>query len=199
MSETGDPHLRDDVLAAYLDGVLTEQKRASANAHLADCVSCRDELVALSALARSTERPRRLLRLAGPAAAIAAALLIAVLGPWRTSRHVDDTSGRLREPVGIGRSSPGGLRAISPFEGAAMPADSVRFTWRSHAPGAGYRVTVTDDSGAVQWSADTPDTTVLLPDSVRLGRGRAYYWYFDAIANDCRTTGTGLRQFRIAP
>ena len=202
MSETRDPHLSDDVLAAYLDRALGTAARATADAHLAGCASCRDELVALSALARSTSTPRRLLRVAGPLAAVAAGLLIVMLNPANPTTRSAASGDRMRETVGVGARRSPVLAAVAPREGEIIPSDSARstrFIWRQDARDAAYRLTLTDEGGSVRWSSDTGDTTVTLPDSVRLERGQTYYWYVDALGGDGGTRTSGPRSLRVAP
>jgi hypothetical protein len=196
VSETSDPHLPDSVLAAYLDRALSATARAAADAHLTECAACRDDLVALAALARSTRRPKAL-RVGGPIVAIAAAVVLLVLGPWRARHESTGVDGeRLRETTAVTGAR---LRAIAPVDGVLLQPDSVRFTWQREAGDAGYHLTLTDEGGSVQWALDTSDTTVALPDSVRLQRGRTFYWYVDALSADGRTRATGLQRFRVAP
>ena len=197
MSETSDPHLRDHVLAAYVDGTLAASARAMADTHLVECVACRDELVAMSSLVRSSSRSRRVVRFAAPTAAVAAALLVAVLGPWRAAPRSSTPNERLRETTSVAAGPR--VMPVGPTEGGMIDQDSVRFIWRSEPRDAGYRLTVTDEGGAVRWTMNTSDTAVGLPDSVRLDRGRTYYWYVDALGRDGRTRTSGLRRFRVAP
>jgi hypothetical protein len=200
VSETNDTHLADDVIAAYLDRALAAPARAVAEAHLADCQLCRDELVAAADLMRRASPSRRLLRIGAPTAAIAATLLLAVLGPWRsTSGPRSESGARLRETTGVATTSGVRVIAVAPADRATIPSDSVRFTWLHHARDAGYRLTLTDQEGAVRWITDTSDTVVALPDSVRLSRGRTYYWFVDALGGDGRTRASQLRSFRVAP
>jgi hypothetical protein len=197
VSEISDPHLRDDVLAAYLDRTLSASARAAADAHLAECPTCRDELVAVTALARYTRRRSRAARVGAPLAAVAAAVLIAVFVPWRGPQHTPGVDGeRLRKTTGVAGAR---LRAVAPVDGATLRPDSVRFTWHREAGDAAYHLTVSDESGSVQWTVDTSDSTIGMPASVRLKAGRSYYWYVDAIGGDGKTRATGLSQFRVAP
>ena len=197
MSETSDPHLRDEVLAAYLDRALSGSARAAADAHLAECATCREDLVAVSALARSAGRRPWALRVAAPLAAIAAAVLIAVFAPWRGRQQPTGVDGeRLRETTSVAGTR---LRAVAPADGATLRPDSIRFVWHRASGDAAYHLTLSDDSGSVQWTVDTSDSTIGLPASVRLRAGRAYYWYVDAIGGDGRTRATGLSRFRVAP
>ena len=103
---------------------------------------------------------------------------------------------RLRKTTGVAGAR---LRAVAPVDGATLRPDSVRFTWHREAGDAAYHLTVSDESGSVQWTVDTSDSTIGLPASVHLKAGRSYYWYVDAIGGDGKTRATGLSQFRVAP
>jgi len=199
VSETGDPHLGDDVFAAYLDRTLPPSARAIADTHLAVCASCRDELVVMSSLARSTSGARRFYRLAVPLA-VAATLLLFIRGPWSAPPQplVDDGK-RLRESTGVAGLTAGRLAALRPPDNATVAAESLRFVWHGEPRDAGYHLVVTDDGGAVRWTLDTSDTTASLPDSVRLERARTYYWYVDALGGDGRTRASALRRFQVVP
>lgn len=188
------------MLASYVDRVLGADARALADRHLAECASCRDDLVALSAIVHPRSS-RRLLRIATPLAAIAAALLVFALAPWRAPDGPDGgRRERMRETTTVGGvGSTRGVMIVAPTDGSVLPPDSVRFTWRRANGDAGYRLTVTDDSGAARWTIDTPDTTVVLPDSVRIVAGRTYLWYVDALGADGGTRGARLRKFRVSP
>ena len=191
------PHLRDTILAAYVDRTLSERAREAANSHLAECAECRDELVAVSALARHRTRRPRAMTVGAPLAAVAAAVLIAVLAPWhgRVPSPGPD-SDRLRETTTVGGAR---LRAVAPADGATLHPDSVRFIWHREPGDATYHLTLSDESGSVLWSKDTSDTTIGLPAWVHLSSGRVYYWYVDAIGGDGTTRGTGLRRLRVTP
>ena len=196
MNEFGEGHIQEDVLAAYLDKSLPAAARAPIDQHLAECAACRDELVALSELSRSIARPKRALRVGGGIAAIAAVLLIAVVLPRQQSRSSSEEDPRLRETTSV---VPRRIIAVSPNDSAVLALDSVRFVWRRESTDAGYRLIVNDDAGNVAWTVDTPDTSIALPDSVRLRSDRVYFWYVDAIGREGSTRATGLRQFRVIP
>ena len=201
MSETNDPHLKDDVLAAYLDGALPAAERRVAEDHLAECAPCRDELVGLSKLVAGRATVRRWPRLAASAAALAAAAVaFAVLGPWRVASGPGTPSGdvdRMRESTLVGGASGRAVTAVTPAEGGIVRSDTLRFAWRSAAPNATYLLKLSDETSVV-WNKDTADTTLVLPDSVRLERGRSYNWWVDALTADGRVASTGVRQFRTA-
>jgi hypothetical protein len=115
------------------------------------------------------------------AAAVAAAILLPRLtsnpppaDSAQRTRRVTDTEGRSR------------LAIVSPTDGVIARAP-LMFTWRS-ATADVYRIVLETDNGGPVWTADTPDTTIALPDSVSLNPGRAYFWRVDAIGNGIAAT-----------
>jgi len=198
VSDTNDPHLKDGVLAAYLDRALPEAARRAADTHLSECPECRDELVAVTTLLNARPASRRWVRLGAPAAALtAAAITFMMLGTWRTRPGQDMPRGdRLREStqVSVPRDR---VAIITPAEGDTVRADRLTFVWRSFGSGGTYLLRLSDES-TVRWTIDTADTTVVLPDSLRLDRGRNYHWWVDALTADGRAVTTGVRRFRTA-
>jgi hypothetical protein len=184
-------HLENGLVAAYVDGRLAAVELARVEAHLAECAECRQEVVAVRRLLRSRTR-----RWTWPAIAglgIAATLLLVLSrsgdqgGPGRPPLRGDGSDGR-DAPV-----------AIAPVPNTTIAPESIGFAWRGAGAAVSYRLTLTDERGDVVWSTQTPDTTVILPGSVRLMHGRAYYWYVDALLPDARSTTTGVKEFRVGP
>ena len=199
VSETNDPHLKDDVLAAYLDGALPAAERRVAEDHLAECVTCRDELVDISKLVADRARVRRWPRLAASVAAVAAAAIaFAVVGPWRSApgpRAARDDP--MRESTLVDGASRRAVAVVTPAEGDTVTPGTLRFAWHSVAPNATYLFKIADET-SVRYKIDTADTTVVLPDSVRLERGRSYNWWVDALTADGRASTTRVMQFRTS-
>jgi len=199
VSETNDLHLKDDVLAAYLDRALPAAERRVAEDHLAGCATCRDELVVMSKLVADRGRVRRWPRLAGSFAAVAAAAIaFAVVGPWRAAPSPSTPPGdRMRESTLVDGARRRAVAVVTPAEGVTVRSDTLRFAWHSVAPNATYLLKLVDER-TVRWTIDTADTTVALPDSVRLVPGRSYNWWVDALTADGRVSSTGVTQFRTS-
>jgi len=199
VSETNDPHLEDDVLAAYVDGALPAAERRNAEEHLAECATCRDELVGISKLVAGRAPVRRWPRLAASLAAVAAAAIaFAVVGPWRVASGPSTPPGdRMRESTLVGGASGRAVAVVTPAEGETVTPDTLRFAWRAVAPNATYLLKLADEA-SVRWTKDTADTTLTLPDSVHLDPGRSYHWWVDALTADGRVASTGVRQFRTS-
>lgn len=199
MSDTNDPHLKDDVLAGYLDGALQAGERRVAEDHLAECATCRDELVVMSKLVADRAPVRQWPRLAASVAAVAAAAIaFAVIGPWRAAPSPSTApSDRMRESTLVNGANRRAVAVVGPAEGDTVTPRALRFAWHSVAPNATYLLKLADET-SVRWTIDTADTTVALPDSVQLERGRSYNWWVDALTADGRVASTGVRQFRTS-
>jgi hypothetical protein len=52
------------------------------------------------------------------------------------------------------------------------------------------------ENGDPVWTSETGDTTVALPDSVRLQASQAYFWRVEAIGNGIAAT-TGVHRLQI--
>lgn len=103
MLENGDPlaHLDASTVASYVEKRLSPAETAAVEAHLAECESCRKEIVQLDGILRPRPRSRRVI-VATFAAAAAALLLIVVPralrfgGDSREQSLTDSTTLRIR-------------------------------------------------------------------------------------------------------
>jgi hypothetical protein len=104
--------------------------------------------------------------------AIAASVIAAVgLGTW-LARRSDDANDQLR---GASVAIP----LYAPAETAL--ADSARlFLWAGNPDATQYVFELNTAGGSVLFSATTTDTSVVLPDSVRLTPGASYIWWVRA-------------------
>jgi anti-sigma factor RsiW len=185
---SGMPHLSIEELAAYLDGRLSDPARARLDRHLAACDGCRDEWVATT---RLVSRPVRRLRPVFVAAAAAVVALLVLPGLLQRTPRSDVQ----QERAGVAADA---LVALAPADSVLIAPDTARFVWSGSGAGASYRLTLTDSTGAVLWSAETLDTT-LRPSDPALLRPGLYFWYVDARLADGRSRTTGAHQFHIAP
>jgi hypothetical protein len=184
------------VVADVVDGRLSPESRAPVVAHLLTCARCRSVVKATSRLVADTavlgHAPRRRWRRWSlPLGLAAAAALVLLLVP----RRVDDGSPPgLREPTVTSTLAP---VPIAPAPGASV-ARVDRLVWSS-VPGAErYRLRLYDREGSTLWTAETADTAVALPDSVRLARGVPYFWRVEAQAEWMRWTASDLVPFQLA-
>lgn len=188
-------HPQNEDVAAYVEGGLPPAERTVLEAHLAECPECR-RVATEAALLLRHEAQRRRWVVAAPAAALAAAAALALF--------VILPGGENGVPAtGTTRAGPEGSPEALPVIGIVLPdaqvpihPDSVRFVWQSAAPGALYRLAVTDSAGGGVWETSTPDTTVHPPPETRLEAGHRYFWYVDALLPDGSEASTGVEEFR---
>jgi hypothetical protein len=73
----------------------------------------------------------------------------------------------------------------------------VTFAWRSAAPGATYRLSLTDPAGALAWTEETTDTLAVVPDSVSVAKGDTYFWFVDTTLPSGEVATTGIQEFVV--
>jgi predicted anti-sigma-YlaC factor YlaD len=190
-------HLRDGELAAFLDGGLSSSERHRVEAHIDICDMCRAELVQVG---RAVERPGKqgggatgpLLRRWWIPAAAAAGIVAILIVPRFTTRPpaTDGQTRAARVADGEGRRR---IDVISPADDVTVPAAHMTFAW--HAINADiYRIKLLTESGDSIWAKETTDTTVVVPATVSLSPGRAYFWKVDAVATGIVAT---MRPYRV--
>jgi anti-sigma factor ChrR (cupin superfamily) len=186
-------HLDSDLVAAYAERRLDPQNRSVVEAHLAECADCRREV---SEVTLDLARARRRRRLIQAVPLLAAVVVLAVL--------IRPGSERDRQPATLrpGADPSFGLPALavrSPGPDAVVQREQLSFRWGGGGPDALYDLTIADSSGLAVWRVRTSDTTLALPDSVRLAVGLRYHWWVDGLLRDGRTAGTGVQQFVLRP
>jgi hypothetical protein len=188
MTERLDRHLEPHEIAAYVDGDVGGEARASIDTHLAACAECRAEVADVSRIVRTapTARgtPRRILI---PAAA-AAALALLWIGPRAlreqgTPEHRDDAVTMTAAP-----------RPIAPV-GSVDTASTL--IWSSVSYANSYRVRLFDAEGTILWEQDVADTVVLIPDSIGPRPQLLYYWRVEAHIGFARSAASDLVEFRL--
>jgi hypothetical protein len=195
------PHLGENELAAFLDGRLTRRQRRRVEAHIDICDACRGELVEIG---RATARRGVPSRVATAALsrrwwipAVAAAGVIGVmLVPRLTSRPLatDVQSSAPRVADGEGQRR---IALIAPADDITVHVAPIVFVW--HAVEADvYRLSLLSENGEPIWAKETTDTTAMLPVTVTLNPGRAYFWRVDAVANGIVAT-TPARRVQVSP
>ncbi len=195
-SETPTPDcVQDDLIAAFADGSLAPDLRASILPHVASCARCRE---AVASVARALSDPvvarelsvaphgRRRYRIALPLAAAAVLLLLlASPGDDRSSAH---------------RGPPPSPPATTPVPRSPVGAvASVRdLRWSPVAGADRYRITLFDATGNVVYATETSDTIVAFPDSIAFVPSAVYLWKVDARTGFDRWATSELVEFRVA-
>jgi hypothetical protein len=188
-------HVSDEQLAAFLDNRVSADEHTTTLAHLAVCADCRSELIAL----RRVLAPRRTRSRSGVfavTAVVAAAALAFVAvsrGPQRDLTRVPAVRGDERATQPDRLTS---LTVITPADRSTVDSVTV-FRWKAVEHEATYRVTLQDEIGTVAWTVAVSDTLVPLPSSVKLTRGRQYFWTVDAQLVDGSTASSGVHRFTI--
>ena len=183
-------------MAAYIDGVSTDEERREIEAHLSACADCRDELVVVrEAMQSKGSRLRWVAGVVATAAAIALLLMTPTMieeSPQPVFRGSDATDSAAADVAGT-------IEVVAPLEDGGEAADEPRFVWRSSGPDAQYRLTVTTTAGDAVATVTTSDTVVAsLPDA-ELAPDTEYYWWVEALRADRATAESGLQRFRTAP
>jgi hypothetical protein len=121
--------------------------------------------------------------------ASAAVLLIAATTLWLTNRKRGEGDELMR-----GQESP--IRLLSPGS-EIESARNVQFAWQPVKQAKDYVLIVVDTAGGDVYARNTTDTTVSLPDSVRLNPGSEYLWWVQAIMPDGSTLTAVTERFRV--
>jgi hypothetical protein len=195
-SETPDC-LPEPVIADFVEGRLVPAARAPVVAHLVTCARCcslvaaTGHLLADESVVRQLPRvqERRWLRWSLPVGLAAAAAALLLVWP-RSTPDVEPVPG-LREPPIAGPVTP---RPILPQSSLARVD---RFIWSSVPEVDRYRLRLYDEQGGLLWARETEDTTVSLPDSVRLSAPATYFWKVEAQTELQRWAGSDLVEFRL--
>ena len=189
-------HPSSDLIAAYLDGGLSESEGLEVEHHLSDCAICRADMMSAARILQRLSRRRKWMY-GAPLAAAAAAIAFLLTVPLPGTRE-GSTDGRQSTRTEASREATTTIESVGPTAGATVELGSLRLTW--HDVGAStYSVTLTDELGESVWERNTTDTTVSVPDSIQLVRGAVYYWYVDALLPDASSATTGVLEFRITP
>jgi hypothetical protein len=193
-------HPSDEEVAAYLERVLSASRRASLQAHLADCDHCRDRLMVASEIQRTVPAARRPVRwrpLGLAAAAVAAVLTGILLLPRFAAREAGNTA-EFRAPAQEMEARE--LPTHAPARNAVVHPETLRLTWSGAGKDATYHVTLSAADGEVLWSGKVTDTSVALPAmaTTRLRSGQRYFWRVDALLPDLRAITTGEQSFRVS-
>jgi len=192
--------LDPEVIAALAEGggSLAAEARARALQHVASCPSCRravasvvEALVAgpitheIEVVEGRPARSRRWVPLTVPLAA-AAVVLVLLWSP------ANDRSAQHRGGGGGQGSAPAPLGPIGTVAAAR------HFDWSRVAGSDLYRITLFNAGGTVVYEAQLADTTVVLPDSVRLDVSQPYLWKVQSRMGWDRWTASALVEFTIA-
>jgi len=187
------PECLDELAVAdFVDGTLSGERRATVMSHVAACAHCRSVIRATAALvadesvareAPHEQRRSRMWPMAGIAVAAAAAIVFMAM-----PRSEGPT---LREPAVTNAIAP---VTLTP-KGAV--SDAGQFVWSRVPTAERYRLRLHRADGSVFWSAETTDSSLVLPDTIRLVPRETYYWRVEAQTEWRRWVVSDMTQFRI--
>ena len=184
-------HVTTDEFAAYVDGAVSSDERIRIDGHLASCLSCAEELLAVSRLTKRSAT-RRYLMVVLPAAA-AAAIVLFLLNPPNTIAPADPM---LRDAADVTESTVP-VEVVTPASGQQVNRAELRFIWRSLGNQTNYRFTLTTAEGEGIWTTDTADTTLTVPPTLSMEPNLSYIWYVDALLLDGTAATSGIRRFTL--
>jgi hypothetical protein len=188
-------HPSSEEIADYLNGRISPDVRSTLESHLADCRSCRQQVVSARRVL-TTFSVRRSMAWAVPAAA-AAVLAWVLLVPRPQAGDATDDLPRDRGAAS-GSDAATTLTVIAPPNDGTVEPARVEFIWHAQAGGPLFRFVLTEGNREL-WSATTRDTVLRPPSSVALEPGRAYLWYVDALDAAGRSTTSGTQRFVTLP
>jgi len=76
---------------------------------------------------------------------------------------------------------------------------AAHFVWRAVGNAERYQIVVVDTAGTELYAAETRDTAMALPDSVKLVPGRSYLWWVQARLSDQSTVTAVTQRLLVAP
>lgn len=188
------PECLDELAVADLiDGALSGERRATVLSHVASCAHCRSVIKATAALVADESAAQEVAAARGHSrrwasavisAAVAAAVIVFVALPR-------DQQPTMREPAVTSAIAP---VALTP-KGSVNDVD--RFVWSRVPTAERYRLRLHRADGSVSWSAETTDSSVALPDSIRLVPRETYLWRVEALTEWRRSVVSEMTQFRV--
>lgn len=188
MTESLDPHLDPEAIAAYVDNDQRAEGYAAIEAHLAVCAACRAEAAEVSHILRTAPHRRGLRpRIWIPAAAAAAFALL-----WIAPSALRDRTGSPHREEAITTTVP--PRPIAPVGTVGLAS---ALTWSSVPFANTYRVRLFDADGNRVWERESSDTVAVIPDSIALQSARSYYWRVEAQIGFDRWAASDLTEFRV--
>lgn len=192
--------LDEMAVAELMDGVASEERRATLLAHVAECAQCRR---VVASVARMTAEPdirrevtsvesatgprRRVLRVGGMVGlAAAAALVLVIARPWQS-----ESVATHRDPVITAGPSPTPVAPVGTVEALTS------LVWTSLPQADRYEVVLFDGDGTVLWEAQTSDSFAMVPDSVVVEAGALYFWRVRARTGFDRWAESHLTEFTV--
>lgn len=151
----------------------------------------RDELDIAWSAARAARPPRRHWVTYGAAAA-----LVLVAGSVMLNSRLTVDSRTPIESASTTRGVESPITLVGPV-GRVAAGNAAHFTWRRVDQAERYTVVVVDTTGTEIFATETRDSSLTLPDSVRLVAGREYLWWVQARLADQSTVTAVTQRFLV--
>jgi hypothetical protein len=175
-------------LVALAERGLAAAERLRLLDHVMSCASCGREYALLDAVTASSVRPSWLRGI--PVALAATVFLVIGVGlVWRINSRNQETDAV--------RGGENFIRLLSPAAGARVP-DRPGFSWSATGARVWYRFELLPAGGDPVYAVEITDTTLTLPDSVKLASDVEYLWWVRARLPDGRQAASAVGRFHLA-
>jgi hypothetical protein len=183
-------HPEPGELAELLGGAMAEPDRLAMSEHVLRCPSCGPELDLLRAANAGARAAERRMPLSRWMAFAAAALILVGIGALTLRGH------RIAVPVDVMRGNHAAVAVIEPAAGITVAAP-VRLAWHAMDGAQSYRVELLTTRGEVIAAWSTPDTALVIPDSVRLRANESYDMWVRAMLAGRTEVSSPLVRFSV--
>ena len=185
-------HPEPETLAELVNGEMPEAERLTVLEHVLRCPTCKRDLELLRAAnegARAAERrtlPSRWMALAAVALILVGVGVLVMRGQ------------RVTVPVDVMRGGHAAVSVIEPFADSAVSAP-VQLAWHAMDGAQSYRVELLTTQGEVIAAWTTRDTTLVVPDSVRVTANGSYDMWVRAMLSDRTEVSSPVVRFSVKP
>jgi hypothetical protein len=183
-------HPEPDELAELVIGAMPEPERLAMLEHVLRCPTCGPELDLIRAANAGVRAAEHRMPLSRWMAFAAAALIVVGIGALTLRGH------RVAVPADVMRGNHAAVAVIEPAAGTAVAAP-VRLAWHAMDGAQSYRVELLTARGDVIAAWSTPDTTLAIPDSVRLNANQSYDMWVRAMLADRTEVSSPLVRFNV--
>ena len=187
---TPGPHPEPGELAELVSGAMPEPERLAMLEHVLRCPTCSPELDLIRAAGAGARAAEHRMPLSRWMAFAAAALILVGIGALTLRGH------RVAVPADVMRGNHAAVAVTEPATGTTVAAP-VRLAWHAMDGAQSYRVELLTAGGAVIAAWSTPDTALVIPDSVRLRAREPYDMWVRAMLADRTEVSSPLVRFNV--
>ena len=184
------PHPEPDELAELVSGAMPEPQRFAMLEHVLRCPTCGPELDLIRAANAGARAAEHRMPMSRWMAFAAAALILVGVGALTLRGH------RGAVPADVMRGNHAAVAVIEPATGTTVAAP-VRLAWHAMTGAQSYRVELLTERGDVIAAWSTPDTALVIPDSVRLRANESYDMWVRAMLADRTEVSSPLVRFSV--